>query len=395
MINCPNCGQELIPDAQDPNKLNCPGCGYSLNAAQNDYWGTSGVGASGAGAAQPLPTEPMATVPPAQANPCGQPGTQGAQSNPYGQPAAQGTQPYYGAPQPTLPKGMAIAALVLGILALLNCWIPVANIFAIVLGIIALILGILGANKASKGLAAGKGMAIAGIVMGAISILVAIIINIATAALMNYVLEDEEVQDSISAIVNEIDDEYGTDNGSQQGNSNDSVSGSTTYDDGATWAAMEFTLDGKTYKMGETTLDSLLSQSGWTVDADDTGYLTASLNPGDDSNLIMLEKAGSDDDFLVRTSNTTTGTLAARQCALVSLSFESDDFTGRFTISGGVGIGSTADQIITALGQPTEDTGNDYDGMRMLTYWTADYSKSLDLTLGENGKVEEITLYIF
>ena len=65
-------------------------------------------------------------------------------------------------------KGFSIAALVLGIIALVICCIWYVSIPC---GIIALILGIIGL-KSSK-----RGMSIAGIVLGIIGIIIAIIIN--------------------------------------------------------------------------------------------------------------------------------------------------------------------------------------------------------------------------
>lgn len=66
-------------------------------------------------------------------------------------------------------KGIAIAALVLGIVAIVLCWIPFAGI---VLGLIALILGIVGLKQS-------KGMGIAGIVLGALAIIFGLLITIA------------------------------------------------------------------------------------------------------------------------------------------------------------------------------------------------------------------------
>ena len=64
-------------------------------------------------------------------------------------------------------KGFAIAALVLGICAFVFCWIPVLNW---ILGILAVVFGIIALVKKAK-----KGMAITGLVLGAVGLLVAII----------------------------------------------------------------------------------------------------------------------------------------------------------------------------------------------------------------------------
>ncbi|MBY6368414.1 DUF4190 domain-containing protein [Rhodococcoides corynebacterioides] len=96
----------------------------------------------------------------------------------YGQ-SPQGGQ-YEAAPQyaggyqqqpPASPKnGMGIAALVVGILALLTSF----TIFGgIVLGFVAVILGFIGRSRVKKLVATNKGMATAGIVLGVLSIVVA------------------------------------------------------------------------------------------------------------------------------------------------------------------------------------------------------------------------------
>jgi hypothetical protein len=75
--------------------------------------------------------------------------------------------PSYGYPQPP-PRpsnGLAIASLVCGIVGLL--------VFGVVLGPLAVIFGSVGLSRANRG-ASGKGMAIAGLVMGSIATVVAI-----------------------------------------------------------------------------------------------------------------------------------------------------------------------------------------------------------------------------
>jgi hypothetical protein len=75
-------------------------------------------------------------------------------------------------PMPTVPpqaprtNGIAVASLVCGILAVLLFFTVV---FPIILGILALIFGAVGIGNANKG-AGGKGMAIAGLICGAVGI---------------------------------------------------------------------------------------------------------------------------------------------------------------------------------------------------------------------------------
>lgn len=75
-------------------------------------------------------------------------------------------------------NGLATAGFVLGLLGLLVSWIPVLNIVGIILGILGAILAAVGLVK-SKRAGAGKGLAIAGLILGVLAVIVAIVINIA------------------------------------------------------------------------------------------------------------------------------------------------------------------------------------------------------------------------
>jgi hypothetical protein len=84
---------------------------------------------------------------------------------PYGQQYGQYPQQPYYQPAPSA-HGASVASLVLGICGVVFCWIPVIGFF---LQIAALITGIIGAQHPN-----GKGMAIAGLVMGAIMLVLGI-----------------------------------------------------------------------------------------------------------------------------------------------------------------------------------------------------------------------------
>ncbi len=66
--------------------------------------------------------------------------------------------------------GMATAALVLGILAIITSFTVVGGVL---LGVLAIIFGIIAARRARQGLALGRGRAIAGVVTGVIGVLLA------------------------------------------------------------------------------------------------------------------------------------------------------------------------------------------------------------------------------
>ena len=79
-------------------------------------------------------------------------------------------------------SGLAIAALVLGILALLLCWTVFGGI---IFGLIAIVLGLIASSRAKKGLAGGRGMAIIGLILGVLGLLIAIGFIVVAAVFLN------------------------------------------------------------------------------------------------------------------------------------------------------------------------------------------------------------------
>lgn len=95
---------------------------------------------------------------------------------------------------PQNPKnGFGIAALVLAVIGLLS----VATVFApIALGVVAVSLGTLGRRRARRGIADNGGVAIAGIVLGAL----AVVVGLAFIAIWNTVWKDVQGDDYIDCI---------------------------------------------------------------------------------------------------------------------------------------------------------------------------------------------------
>lgn len=81
--------------------------------------------------------------------------------------AAAKTEP---TPVASANSGIAVAALVVGIVALISGWVP---FWGFAIGVTALILGIVGVKKHSN-----KGMSIAGIVMGGVGILWSLVVTL-------------------------------------------------------------------------------------------------------------------------------------------------------------------------------------------------------------------------
>ena len=86
------------------------------------------------------------------------------------------------APARPAGAGFAIAALVLGILAVLSCWTVLGGIL---LGLAAIVLGIVGWRRARSGAATGGGMAVTGVVLGTIGLILSVILIAVGVSLFN------------------------------------------------------------------------------------------------------------------------------------------------------------------------------------------------------------------
>ena len=130
---------------------------------QDGYGATSSGTPGGAGHDPQQYGQPGYGQPPSGAPAYGQP----AYGQPaYGQPAYG--QPAYGqAPHGQAKNGLGVAALVLGVLAVLTGFFVIGGL----LGVVAIILGFLGRGRAKRGEATNGGMALAGIILGLIGVL--------------------------------------------------------------------------------------------------------------------------------------------------------------------------------------------------------------------------------
>lgn len=79
-------------------------------------------------------------------------------------------------------NGMGIAALVLGLFALLLSWTIIGGI---IFGLLALIFGLLGRGRAKRGEATNGGMSIAGLVLGVVGALISIGLVVLGVSLVN------------------------------------------------------------------------------------------------------------------------------------------------------------------------------------------------------------------
>jgi hypothetical protein len=169
------------------------------------------TGGFGSPAGDQLPPPPVAPGGPAQPapGPYGYPAPAtpaagspvGGYGYPGGYPGAYGT---YGAGGPwgaAPANGLGIAAMVVGIISLVMCWLYGLGI---ILGIIALVFGIIARKRVQRGEANNGAMATAGIVMGAVGIaLGALVLGLLIWAIVQ-AQNDEKIGD------HDYDDPYAT-----------------------------------------------------------------------------------------------------------------------------------------------------------------------------------------
>ena len=97
-------------------------------------------------------------------------------------------QPQYQQPQPEAMlnlSGLAVAGLVLGIIAIAGAFVPIVNNFSFFIGLVGLVLSIVGLVRINKGKSRGRGLAVAGIVSGVVSVVVVLAVQAACVAMIN------------------------------------------------------------------------------------------------------------------------------------------------------------------------------------------------------------------
>ena len=127
-------------------------------------------------------------------------------------------------------SGMAIAGLVLGILAAVSSWIPIINNFSFILAVIGLVFAIVGVVGTVRGKKAGKGIAIAALVIN----LVAAGIVLAMQSAMSAAIDDAtsglvSTEDVTVQQQEGTDVDAGTDSADQQAYAISSVTISGTF----------------------------------------------------------------------------------------------------------------------------------------------------------------------
>jgi len=107
------------------------------------------------------------------------------QTQPVYAPPMQAQQYQYqgGVPQPKATSGLAIAALVLGIVGLVLSFIPIINNVAFFIGVIGAILGVIAIVKTGDtAVKKGRGMAITGLILSVLAVVITLLIQLSFSA---------------------------------------------------------------------------------------------------------------------------------------------------------------------------------------------------------------------
>lgn len=90
-------------------------------------------------------------------------------------------------------SAMAVAGLVLGILAAVSSWVPIVNNLSFVIGAIGLVLAVIGLVRTLRGKRAGKGLAVAAVVVNVVALAVVLASQSAMSAALDEAVEGPDV----------------------------------------------------------------------------------------------------------------------------------------------------------------------------------------------------------
>lgn len=161
------------------------------------------------------------------------------------------------------------------------------------------------------------------------------------------------------------------------------------------WSEFKFTLEGEALQLPFYV--SELESLGWKVGKNTFDYRKYKLQPGDtfgEFTFLINEKYSSDlFQFNIEVGNYSDKRLRGSKCAVSSLSINTlQDGSGglpNFVINGGIGLGSTYEEIVTVFGEPRGSFEFD-DGRVSMTYETKDMSRCMELSLDADGRLSDI-----
>lgn len=424
MSKCPHCHGDLHPDPKNDGKLLCYTCKKRYDAGdierlenqnqanngqmREQYAQRAACSSESIESNYPQNNVPSSTqngnVP--QSKFAGQAAVQPNQHDQYSN-VAPGQQQYQYSQQ--LPKGLAIASLVLAVLGILGTAIPIMNIGAIVLAIVAIILGFVGGGKAKRGEAGGKGLATAGIIVSFITIILAVIVNIAAITVVGAVSSNsnaESIAEMIQSgnyssgdIVNKLIDGENSKQSSGNDSDSDVVNGSPARSkgnagNGTFWNDGKITINGKDIAVGRTTVNDALA----TLNAELSSECSVKID-----DVVSIDNAYSslviDSDGIPRTAEISFGVDPADkgkkfgECIIKSVWYSdySDnpkDFVG---IPSGIHVGSSEQDVIKVFGECNDkSTYGDSTTLSYSTEYPDDYACSSFYF--DNGKLDSFSM---
>lgn len=368
---CPHCHDQLVPDPNNPGKYLCFQCKKRYNM----------------GATTQPPVQPTQDMPMQPAQQPTQPAAFASAPAPGGMTPQTPTQPM--PPQSMqpqqaqaqagngLPKGKAIAALVLGIVTFLFATLP---IIAIPTGIAGIIFAIISLRKVKKGIGAGKGLSIAGLATSAFGLFLSIIATIAFALILPQVyayIYSTDTQgsttswmditqydtDDYDSTYDELYDSTSSDSdyygGDGKSSSSKSDSASAKQIQPGSWEELKFSINGKEYQLGVTKVSDLLSGGISLGDRNATDMV----DPDEFSlsNIIQCSIDGDSRTYLaisVRPTGSSPCQLADCLVDYVSISaFWDDDIDVSFC---GIPFGTPIEDAERALGTPDDAYSSEY-----------------------------------
>lgn len=106
-------------------------------------------------------------------------------------------------------SGLATASMVLGIIAVIGCWVPFLNIFSIIMAVIGLGLGIPALIVYLKKKKGSLGKTIAGLVLCLITVIIGISMNISAGKAVDNALDELNGDKTQEILQNEIEVTFG------------------------------------------------------------------------------------------------------------------------------------------------------------------------------------------
>lgn len=429
-LRCPSCNGELVSDEKNPGKVLCYECKKRFDEEQvRDHWESEGKGGSPedegtsyresvtevisdapeADAASAAEESAPASVSAATSKPAPAPTPAPASKprKPASKPRASKTQA-----DPSLPKGLAITSLVLGIVALLGSFVAFFNVITAILGAVGIVVGVISLGRIKAQQATGRGLTLAGIVTAAIGIILSIAITVFSTLIVADVIQEYEgyeVDPTIASILHgfgiggAVNDVSGAGSGSSHNTSKhhplkhgEDVE-EVTYNDSSSWTEMRFSVDGHEFTLGELTLEDL-SATGWNLDLAGAGYEDGYIVEPHQmiSTIELANPACEDASFFVNVVNDTDEPRQLGQCQVYKVSFTAykTDLGGHSFSVGSVAVGDDIDATNEAFGDPQEiyPWEQDDDGYISYEYYTESYDKTLSVTAYENYIISDLAL---